>query len=67
MHGIQDCRFLEDRQSSSGKVNEDELRGAGITLWLAALNPEPLCVIQRAPLGTTLGYERLFFNLEPGG
>jgi SulP family sulfate permease len=43
---------------------EVKLREGGITLWLAALNPEPLRVIQRSPLGRTLGRERLFFNLE---
>jgi SulP family sulfate permease len=43
---------------------EEKLREGGITLWLAALNPEPLRVIQRSPLGETLGRERLFFNLE---
>ncbi len=43
---------------------EEKLREGGITLWLAALNPEPFKVIQRSLLGKTLGRERLFFNLE---
>jgi high affinity sulfate transporter 1 len=43
---------------------EERLSSQGITLWLAALNPEPLKVIRHAPLGETLGDERLFFNLE---
>jgi len=43
---------------------EEKLREQGITLWLAALNPEPLNVIERSPLGTTLGHKRTFFNLE---
>jgi hypothetical protein len=43
---------------------EEKLREQGITLWLAALNPEPLEVIERSPLGATLGHERTFFNLE---
>jgi hypothetical protein len=43
---------------------EEKLREGGITLWLAALNPEPLKVIRRSPLGQTLGQERMFFNLE---
>jgi len=43
---------------------EEKLRERGITLWLAGLNPEPLRVIERAPLGDALGRERLFFNLE---
>ena len=43
---------------------EKKLHDGGITLWLAALNPEPLKVIKRSPLGQTLGQERMFFNLE---
>jgi MFS superfamily sulfate permease-like transporter len=43
---------------------EEKLHDGGITLWLAALNPEPLKVIERSPLGQTLGHERIFFNLE---
>ncbi len=43
---------------------EEKLRDGGITLWLAALNPEPLKVIDRSPLGKILSRERLFFNLE---
>ena len=43
---------------------EEDLDTQGITLWLAALNPEPLKVIRHAPLGEKLVDERLFFNLE---
>ncbi len=43
---------------------EEELSAQGITLWLAALNPEPLKIIRRSPLGERLGNERLFFNAE---
>jgi len=43
---------------------EERLREAGIALWLAALNPEVLRVVQRSALGETLGHERMFFNLE---
>jgi high affinity sulfate transporter 1 len=43
---------------------DEDLSDQGITLWLAALNPEPLKVIQRAQLGEKLGDERLFFNAE---
>jgi len=43
---------------------EEKLREAGITLWLVALNPEPLEIVQRSPLFNTLGFERMFFNLE---
>jgi high affinity sulfate transporter 1 len=43
---------------------EERLREAGIALWLAALNPEPLRTIQQSSLGEALGRERMFFNLE---
>jgi sulfate permease, SulP family len=43
---------------------EEKLRQSGIELWLTALNPEPLHMIQQTPLGATLGRERMFFTLE---
>jgi hypothetical protein len=36
----------------------------GIALWLAALHPEALRVVQRSPVGVTLGRERKFVNLR---
>ncbi len=36
----------------------------GISLWLVALNPEPLKIVQYSSLGKKLGRERMFFNLE---
>jgi len=46
------------------KDSEEKLRADGITLWLVALNPEVLAVVQRSGLGETLGRERMFFSLE---
>jgi MFS superfamily sulfate permease-like transporter len=43
---------------------EEKLRERGITLWLAALNPKALEVVKRSPVFATLGYERMFFNVE---
>ena len=43
---------------------EEKLRGRGVALWLAALNPEALKVVERSPLGQALGHERMFFNLR---
>jgi high affinity sulfate transporter 1 len=43
---------------------EDKLREQGITLWLSALNPVPLRIVEHAPLGATLGQERIFYHLE---
>jgi MFS superfamily sulfate permease-like transporter len=42
---------------------EERLRERGILLWLVALNPESLGMVQRSSLGETLGRERLVFNL----
>lgn len=43
---------------------EKKLRGEGISLWVSALNPEALKVVERSPLGQALGHERMFFNLR---
>ena len=43
---------------------EAKLRGAGTTLWLVALNPGVRDVIGRAPLGRTLGADRIFPSLS---
>ncbi|MBI5632800.1 MAG: SulP family inorganic anion transporter [Nitrospirae bacterium] len=43
---------------------EENLRSRGITLWLAAVNPDLLKIIERSPLGAALGHERMFFNLR---
>ena len=51
-----------------GAQDADRGRGAaarrGAELWLVALNPEVLGMVQRSPLGETLGRERMLFNLH---
>ncbi|MFN2199669.1 MAG: SulP family inorganic anion transporter [Caldilineaceae bacterium] len=42
---------------------EEQLRDAGISLWLAMLNPEVLPLVRRAPLGKVLGNERIYARL----
>ena len=44
--------------------NNKRARDRGVALWLVGLNPQPLEMIQRSPLGETLGRERMHFNLE---
>jgi high affinity sulfate transporter 1 len=64
---VVDCSAVPDIEYTALRQfteTEERLRDAGITLWLAALNPEPLRVIERSPLGAALGHERMFFNLE---
>jgi len=43
---------------------ERRLREGGVFLWLVGLNPGVLEMVQRSPLGQTLGRERMFFNVE---
>jgi MFS superfamily sulfate permease-like transporter len=43
---------------------EERLRGMGISLWLARLNPAALEMVQRSPIGARLGRERMFFNVN---
>jgi MFS superfamily sulfate permease-like transporter len=43
---------------------EEKMREAGTRLWLVALNPEVLTVVQHSPLEARLGRERMFFTLE---
>jgi MFS superfamily sulfate permease-like transporter len=62
-----DCSAVFDIEYTAVKMlieGEARLRQEGIALWLAALNPEALAVVQRTTLGETLGRERMFFNVE---
>jgi sulfate permease, SulP family len=49
-------RMLTDAEQSEGEH--------GVAMWLAALTPEVLDVVERSPLGRKLGRERMLFNLE---
>jgi len=42
---------------------EENLRARGVTLWLAAVNPDLRRVLDRTPLGAVLGPRRIFDNL----
>ena len=55
---ILDGRALFDIEYTALKMlieAEEKLRGQGVTLWLASLNPEVLKVVQQSTLGDTLG------------
>jgi high affinity sulfate transporter 1 len=43
---------------------ERRQRERGVEVWLVGLTPAVLAMVQRSPLGETLGRERLIFNLE---
>ena len=62
-----DCSAIPDLEYTALKMLTDAektFRQSGMALWLAALNPEPLQLIQKSELGKTLGREGMFFNLE---
>lgn len=62
-----DCSAIIDIEYTALKMlieAEEKLRLSGIELWMVALNPEPLHMVQQTPLGETLGRERMFFTLE---
>jgi MFS superfamily sulfate permease-like transporter len=62
-----DCSGVFDIEYTALKMlteAEAKLRGDGIALWLAALNPEALAMVRRSPLGAALGRERLFFDVQ---
>jgi high affinity sulfate transporter 1 len=62
-----DCSALVDIEYTALKMliaAEESLREAGIMLWIAALNLDARAVVQRSGLATSLGNERMFFNLE---
>ena len=61
-----ECSAIPDIEYTALKKlteGEEKLREAGITLWLVGLNPAPSRTIQRAPLGATLGNERIFQDI----
>jgi SulP family sulfate permease len=43
---------------------EARLRRDGVEIWLAALNPSVFAMVERSPLGKTLGRSRMFLDLE---
>jgi MFS superfamily sulfate permease-like transporter len=62
-----DCSAVFDIEYTALKMlteAEARLRAEGVTLWLAALNPQVLAVVQHSKLGELLGRERLLFNLQ---
>jgi MFS superfamily sulfate permease-like transporter len=61
-----DCGGIPDFEYTALKMlgeAEAKLREEGVSLWLAALAPEALRVIQASPLGERLGRECMFFTM----
>jgi len=61
MSAVPDLEVTALRMLTNG---EEKLREDGTMLWLVALNPEVLKVVQNSLLWERLGRERMFFTLE---
>jgi high affinity sulfate transporter 1 len=62
-----DCSAVMDIEYTAVRMLaelEAKLREEGIELWLAALNPAPLAVVQRSDLGKVLGRARMCVSVE---
>jgi len=62
-----DCSSVIDIEYTALKMlieGEERARREGVALWLAALNPEALRVVNNSRLGGVLGRERMFFNVQ---
>jgi len=61
LSGVPDLEYTALKMLSEGERRQREY---GVSLWLVGLNPGVLQMVQRSPLGTTLGRERMQFSLE---
>jgi high affinity sulfate transporter 1 len=61
MSAVFDLEYTALKMLTEG---ERKNRERGVELWLAGLTPAVLAVVQRSPLGQTLGRERMLFNVE---
>jgi high affinity sulfate transporter 1 len=61
LSAVPNLEFTALRMLADG---EEKLREEGTMLWLVAMNPEVLAVVQHSPLWERLGRERLFFTME---
>ena len=58
---VPDLEFTALRMLTDSEEKRSE---AGTILWLVAMNPNVLAVVQRSPLWMQLGRERMFFTME---
>lgn len=61
LSAVPDLEFTALRMLTDG---EEKLREEGTMLWLVAMNPEVLAIVQHSELGARLGRERMLFTLE---
>ena len=61
LSAVPNLEFTALRMLTDG---EEKMREMGVMLWLVAMNPDVLEVVQHSPLWERLGRERMFFTLE---
>lgn len=64
-----DCGAILDLEYTALKMlveAEEKLRRDGTELWLAALNPTVMGVVERSRLAAVLGRERMFLDMQAG-
>jgi len=61
MRGVFDLEYTALKALTEA---EARMRERGIALWLVGMAPAVLAMVQRSPLGRTLGREGMHFNLE---
>jgi anti-anti-sigma factor len=61
MRGVFDLEYTALKALTEA---EERMRQRGVHVWLVGLAPAVLAMVQRSPLGRTLGRERMHFNLE---
>jgi len=59
--GVPDLEYTALKLLIEAEARERE---RGVSIWLVALTPKMLEMVQRSPLGATLGREGLHFNME---
>jgi sulfate permease, SulP family len=61
LSAVPDLEYTALKMLTEGERRQRE---RGVTLWLVGLNPGVLQMVQKSPLGSALGRERMHFSLE---
>jgi len=61
LSAVPDLEYTALRMLTDG---EEKLSQLGTSLWLVAMNPEVLTVVEHSRLGERLGHKQMFFTLE---
>ena len=59
--GVPDLEYTALKMLTEGERRQRE---RGLSLWLVGLNPGVMQMVQRSPLGSVLGREKMHFSLE---